>query len=95
MTIGWWMLIIGVLLVLSEAPERSMAVIAVGVLPFIVVILGRHNSIAGLVGFCAYLAAVAGTLWLLLPINGDGANLVLLLFMAMLMLLSWPTAFDL
>ena len=94
MTIGWWMFIFGVLMVLFEAPERSAAVLAVGVLPFIVVMLGRYDIVAGLAGFCVYLLAVGGTLSLLLPLNGDAANLLLLFFLAMIMLVSWPAALD-
>ena len=94
MTIGWWVFMFGVVMVLFEAPGRSAAVIAVGILPFIIVWLGWWRTIAGLACLCVYLVAVAGTISLLLPLNGDAANLLLLFFLAMVMLMSWPTAFD-
>jgi hypothetical protein len=94
MTIGNWVFLFGVLLLAFERPGASLVVLGIGVLPYIIMMLGKRSAWAALMGVGGYITAVVAVVMMLTPLNGDATNLILLFALAIIVLLSWGSALD-
>lgn len=89
--IGFVALIICIAMCLHEAPWQSLAVIGVGLLPFIIV--NSEKLVAWLVWLTGYTAAVAGA-GVMIYYTDSGVKVFLFLFLPLIVIASWGAALD-
>lgn len=91
MTIGWWLMGFGVLVMLAEQPGLFFAVLAVGIMPFLIV---RSTMFLGIIVLLVYGGSVALIGMQLFPLADNGTNLLYLLALPAVMIASWGYALD-
>lgn len=94
MTLGNCVLMVGVLMLAFERPGASLAVVALGLVPYVILMVGQRSLLVAALVTLAYIGAGVALMMSFVPFNGDPTNLLLVLVLPAVVIFSWGSAMD-